>query len=59
MRQRCAEQGHHAVARVLVDRAVEAVYFRRDALEAAVDDLVHDLGVELLGEGGEASYVGE
>ena len=57
--ERRAEQGHHPVARVLVDRALEAVHLGRDALEAAVDDVVHDLGVELLGEGGETRHVRE
>src|SRR5215471_7743614 len=51
------EQGHDSVTRVLVDRAFEAVYLRRDALKAAVDDVVHHLGIELLGEGGETSHV--
>src|SRR5262249_17468969 len=39
----CAEQGHHPVAGVLIDRALEAVHLRCDAFEAAVDDLVHEL----------------
>jgi hypothetical protein len=57
--ERCAEEGHHSIARVLVDRPLEAVHLSGDALEAAVDDLVHHLGVELLGEGGEAHHVSE
>ena len=54
-----AEQGHDPIAGVLVDRALEAVHLRRNTLEAAVDDLVHHFGVELLGECSEAGHVGE
>jgi hypothetical protein len=54
-----AEQGHHAIAGVLVDRALEPVHLGRDALEAAVDDLVHLVRVEPLGHGREAREVGE
>jgi hypothetical protein len=59
VRQRRTEQGHHPVARVLVDGTLEAVHFRRDALEAAVDDVVYHFRVELLGECGEAGHIGE
>jgi hypothetical protein len=59
MRERCAEQGHHSVARVLIDRAFKAMHLRRDTLEAAVDDVVYYLGIELLSECGEAGHVGK
>ena len=51
------EQGHDPVARVLVDRALETVHLGGDPLEAAIDEVVHDLGVELLGQRGEARHV--
>ena len=57
MGERCAEQRHDPVARVLVDRPLEAVHIGCNALEAAVNDLVDDLGVKLLGEGGKARHV--
>jgi hypothetical protein len=53
------EQCHYAIAGVLVDRALQAVHLGGDPREAAVDDLVHDLGVELLGHGREARHIGE
>ena len=59
MGERGAKQGHDAIAGVLVDGALEAVHFCGDALEAAVDDVVHHLRVELLSEGGETSHVGK
>ena len=59
VRERRAEQGHDPVAGVLVDRALEAVHLGRDALEAAVDDVVYHFGVELLGERSETRHVGE
>jgi hypothetical protein len=54
-----AKERHHAVAGVLVDRALEPVDLGRDQLEASVNDAVHVLGVQLLGESGEARDVGE
>src|SRR5438105_2106996 len=57
--ERCAEQGHDPVARVLIDRPLEAVHLRRNMLEAAIDEVVHVLGIELLGEGGETRHIGE
>ena len=54
-----AEERHHAVARVLVDGALEAVDLGGDPLEAPVHDRVHVLGVELLGEAREPGDVGE
>ena len=44
MRDGRAEEGHHAVARVLVDRAFESVDLGGDGLEAPVHDLVNLLG---------------
>src|SRR2546428_12457294 len=46
MRHRRTEQRHDPVARVLVDRALEAVHLGCNAFETAVDDVVHDLRVE-------------
>src|SRR5213593_2464412 len=54
-----AEERHDAVARVLVDRALEPVDLRSDQLEAALDDAVHVLRIELLGERREPRHVGE
>ena len=54
-----AEERHHAVARVLVDRALEAVDLGGDGLEAAIDDLVDVLGVAPLGQAREPGDVGE
>src|SRR5262249_36392188 len=48
-----------AVAGVLVDRALEPVHLRRDHLEAVVDDAMHFLGVQLLGQRGESGDVAE
>jgi hypothetical protein len=59
MGDRRPEQGHDAIAGVLVDRALEPVHLGGDPLEAAVDNLVHDLRIELLGERGEVRHVGE
>jgi hypothetical protein len=50
VRDRRTEQGHDAITRVLVDRPLEAVHLGGNAFEAAVDEVVHDLGVKLLGE---------
>jgi hypothetical protein len=35
------------------------VHLGGNAFEAAVDDVVHDLGVELLSERGETRHIGE
>src|SRR5262249_34474867 len=51
------EQRHDPIAGVLIDRPFKLVDLGRNALEAAVDDLVHDLRIELLSEGGKASHV--
>jgi hypothetical protein len=53
------EQGHDAIPGVLVNGAFETVYLCGDQLEAAIDDLVHLLRVELLGQGREASHIGK
>jgi hypothetical protein len=49
-----AEERHHSVAGVLVDRALESVDFRGDRFEATVHDLMNVLGVPTLGEAREA-----
>jgi hypothetical protein len=54
-----AEERHHAVARVLVDGALEPMNLGRDQLEAAVDDGVDLFGVEVLGKIGESCDVSE
>src|SRR5207253_3759463 len=59
VRDRRAEERHDAVTRVLVDRALEAMYLGRDPLEAAVDDPVHLFGVELLGQARESRQISE
>ncbi len=48
-----------AVARVLVDRPLEAVHAVGEDLEEAVHDPVPVLGVDLLGEIHRALHVGE
>jgi hypothetical protein len=45
-----AEEGHDPVARVLVDRPLEAVHALGEDLEEALQDGVPLLGIELLGE---------
>ena len=54
-----AEESHHAVPRVLVDRAFEPVDLRGDGLEAPVHDLVDVLGVAPLGQARESRDIGE
>jgi hypothetical protein len=58
-RLRHAEEGHHAVAEVLVDGAAVAARDLVEELEAADDDRVRPLGAHALGHGGEAGDVGE
>ena len=48
VRDRRAEQRHHAVAEELVDRAFVAVHLTEDDLEGAIHDGVDFLGVEAL-----------
>ena len=59
MRDRCPEQGHDAVAGVLIDRAFEAMHAIGEDLKDAIKDLVPLLGVELLGEFHRAFDIGE
>jgi hypothetical protein len=54
-----AEQRHHAVAGVLIDRALEAMHLGRDQVETTIDDRVNVLGIAPLGERAEAREVGE
>ena len=53
------EQRHNAVARVLVDGALEAVYLSANQPEAVIHDLVHHFGIEVPGQGREAGRIGE
>ena len=50
MGDRRAEERHHTVAGILIDRALEAVHAFRQDLEEAVEDHVPLLGIDLLGE---------
>jgi hypothetical protein len=59
VRDRCSEQSHDAVARVLVDRPLEAMHALSEDLEEAVHDLVPLFGVDLLGEVHRPLHVGE
>ena len=52
MRDRCAKQGHDAIAGVLVDRALEAMDSLGQQREIAVQNLMPALGVELSGNRG-------
>jgi hypothetical protein len=54
-----AEKGHDPVARVLVDRAFEAMNAFRKDREEAIHDLVPFFGVDLFGEVHRALHVGE
>jgi hypothetical protein len=56
---RSTEERHDPVARVLVDRALEAVHAVGQDLEEAVQDPVPLLGVHLLGQLHRALHVGE
>ena len=59
VRDRRAEQGHDAIARVLIDRALEAMHLGRDHLEATIDDGVDLFWVALLGECAKSREIGE
>jgi hypothetical protein len=59
MGNRRAEEGHDAIAGILVDGALEAMHLGRDVLETVIDDLVHDFRIEPFGERGEAGHIGE
>jgi hypothetical protein len=56
---RRAEERHDAVTPILVDRAVEAVDFGGDPLEAAFHDPVDVFGVEFLRDRSESRAIGE
>ena len=53
------KEGHHAIAGVLVDGALEAVYLSAHQPEAVIHDLVHHFGIEIPGQGREAGRIGE
>jgi hypothetical protein len=59
VRDRRAEEGHDAVAGVLVHRPLEAVHAVGEDLEEAVEDLVPLFRVELLCKIHRALHVGE
>src|SRR5882724_10268910 len=59
MRDRGAEEGHDAVAGVLVHRHLEAVHALGEDREEAVEYLVPLLGIDLLRQLHRALYVGE
>src|SRR5208337_1763153 len=59
VRNRRSEQRHEPVAAVLVDGAFEAVNFGGDQLEAALNDAMDLLGIELLAERGEVRDITE
>ena len=54
-----AEQGDDGVAEQLVDASAEQLDVGDQALEARLDQALHALGVEVLGERGVADEVGE
>jgi hypothetical protein len=56
---RRAEEGHDAVARELIDRALVAMHGAGEELEAAVHDRVDDLGIEALRQRAEPHDIGE
>src|SRR5262249_22170318 len=57
--ERGAEQGHEPVAEELVDRALVPVHLDQDRLEEPVEQRVHGLGSEPLGQRGRAGDVAE
>jgi hypothetical protein len=59
VRDRGTEEGHDAVAGVLIHRALEAVYAIGEYLKETVQDLVPLFRIELLGEVHRALHVGE
>ncbi len=54
-----AEEGHHVVADELVDGAAVALDLGAEPHQHAVDERLHALGIEALGERGVARQVGE
>ena len=59
MRHRRTKQGHHPIARKLIDRPLVPMNLVHQDLEAPVHDLMDFLGVELLRHGGVIGDVGE
>jgi hypothetical protein len=59
MRDRRAEQRHHAVSGELVDRALEAMHPIGDDLEEILDDAEPLLGIEPFGEVHRAFDIGK
>ena len=59
VRHRRAEDRHHVVADVLVDRAAVALHLVAEAQQRAVHERLHRLGSMPLGERGVAGQVGE
>ena len=59
MRNRCTEQGHDAVAGVLIDRAFEAMHAFGQDREEAIENVMPLHGIELLGEFHRAFDIGE
>jgi hypothetical protein len=59
VRDRRAEDGHHGVTDEFLDKTVEARDRPGEALEQRILKRAHILGVEPLGDGGEAREVGE
>jgi hypothetical protein len=47
---RCSEERHDAIARVLVHRTFEAMHALGQDLEEAIQDAVPDLGIDLFGQ---------
>src|SRR4030095_3579183 len=54
-----AEERHDAVTGILIDRTLEPMHLGGDELAAAIDEAVHVLGIQSLGELREARDVGE
>ena len=59
VRDRCAEERHDAVARELIDRALETVHALGEEGEEAVHDAMPGFGVDALGELHRTLHVGE
>ena len=59
MRDRRAEERHHAVAGELIDDALEAIDLAEGELEVLVEQVAVLLGIEALGDRGRADEVAE
>ncbi len=59
VRNRRSEQRHEPVAGVLVDSAFEAMNFRADQLEAALNDFMDLFGIKFLAERGVIREISE